>query len=198
MFGCMEPGTKVTAVGRVGNPGSQAHGYSTPAEMLMALQNRSILILGSTTIQDSVMDAFFRTSIIITVDDGTPMLFWLDLWLDGKDISEFAPDLVQEVSRRCHGRRTVDSTFLNNTWIKDLTGPCTLSVLVQYLLLRQRVENIVLNTNTQNCFIRRWCPLGTYLASSTYKAMFYGQTVVSRAKELWGPRFWTSAKFSFG
>jgi hypothetical protein len=75
MFGCMEPGTKATAVGRAGNPGSQAHGYSTPAEMLMALHNRSILILGSTTIQDSVMDTLFRTSIIITVDDGTPMLF---------------------------------------------------------------------------------------------------------------------------
>jgi hypothetical protein len=42
------------------------------------------------------MVALFRVSIIIAIDDGTSMLFWSDPWLDGQDISEFAPDVGQE------------------------------------------------------------------------------------------------------
>jgi hypothetical protein len=50
MLGCMESGAKTTAVGWVGNPRPQAHGYVTPSEMVMALQNIFFSLLGSTYI----------------------------------------------------------------------------------------------------------------------------------------------------
>jgi hypothetical protein len=74
--------------------------------------------------EDPITVAFFRASTTITVGDGTSMLFWSDPWFDGQDVSKIALELVQVVSKRCWGR------LLNNAWIKDITGPYPLLVLV--------------------------------------------------------------------
>jgi hypothetical protein len=51
MSGCLEPSTKIPIAGRAGNPGSQAHGYGSSAEVAMALKNRYVSLVGNTTIQ---------------------------------------------------------------------------------------------------------------------------------------------------
>jgi hypothetical protein len=46
-------------------------------------------------------------------------------------------------------------------------------------------------------FFKPWCTPDTYSASSAYKAMFYGQSQLLRAKQLWSSRALTEFKFHF-
>jgi hypothetical protein len=53
--------------------------------------------------EDKQTTAFFFASVRFRLGSGTTFLFWIDPWLDGKRISEFAPNLVEAVP--AHRRR---------------------------------------------------------------------------------------------
>jgi hypothetical protein len=73
----------------------------------------------------------------------------------------------------------------DQAWISDLTGPLTVPVLVQFVQLRQRLQNFVLHPSLQDRVVWKWCASGQYSCSSAYQAMFLGQTALAGAKELW-------------
>lgn len=75
--------------------------------------------------------------------------------------------------------------LVNNSLMQDITGPITVPVLVQYVYVRERLEQVVLRQGVEDTLLWRWSPLGKYSASSAYNAMFLGQTQVLGAKELW-------------
>jgi hypothetical protein len=80
---------------------------------------------------------------------------------------------------------TVVSALHQNSWIQDILGSLTVTVLMQYLCLREQLQDITLDKNTPDKFEWCWCPSGHYSLRSAYLDMFHGQSVVLGAKELW-------------
>jgi hypothetical protein len=113
-------------------------------------------------VEDVMTTMFFKASVSCLVDDGSSILFWDDPWLDGRSIQDFAPDLWAVVPKRFRCSRTVASALLGNTWICDIVGPYTVPVLVQYVQLGERLMDLVLDSESQDLFIWRWCSSGQY------------------------------------
>jgi hypothetical protein len=90
---------------------------------------------------------------------------------------------VAKVSKRRRSSRTVASALENNNRWQDITGPRTVLVLIQYVLVRERVEQVALLP--EDHLLWRWTASGKYSASLAYNAMFLGQTKVLGARELW-------------
>jgi hypothetical protein len=57
--------------------------------------------------EDEAMWAFFRASVVVTMGNGTSMLFWEEHWLNGQGIKELAPDLVTTVPAKHQYKRTM-------------------------------------------------------------------------------------------
>jgi hypothetical protein len=82
----------------------------------------------------------------------------------------------------------VASSLARCAWIRDITGALTIPVLIQYLQLRQQLDTIDLSLRVEDQITWKWSSLVQYSYSSAYVAMFYGQSVVPGAKELWKVR----------
>jgi hypothetical protein len=108
--------------------------------------------------------------------DDSKFIFWVYAWLDGQSIPQV--DHVATVSKRHRSSRSVASALGSNNWWQDITSPRTVPVLVQYVLVRERVEQVVLLPRVEDHLQWRWTTSGKYTASSTYTAMFLGQTMV--------------------
>jgi hypothetical protein len=81
---------------------------------------------------DSLSQSFFMRLIKLTLGDGNAFLFWTDPWLEGRSITELAPDLLDAVTmRKC--RKTVAEVLSDGAWIRDISGALTVPVLTQYL-----------------------------------------------------------------
>jgi hypothetical protein len=114
--------------------------------------------------------------------------FWQDAWLDSLSIAVSAPDLARAVPRQLRNSRTVAVVHGNEDWIRDITSPRMVPVLIQYVQLRERLQYIILLQETDDRFTWSWLPSGVYMASSAYAGMFAGQAQTLRAKELWKAR----------
>jgi hypothetical protein len=79
------------------------------------------------------------------IGNGRATKFWVDAWLDGCSLVELAPDLLQAVSRRHHKSRLVTDAIDNGRWIQDISGPRTVPVMVQFVLVFQKLQQVVLN-----------------------------------------------------
>jgi hypothetical protein len=117
--------------------------------------------------------------------NGASTLFWLDPWINGQGIAERAPELLEIVDKRKQGSQTVQEVLHNNVWIRAIPGALTIPAIVQYLHLRERIDQVVLQPDVEDTFAWHWSSLGVYLASSVYVALFHGQTSLFRAKEVW-------------
>jgi hypothetical protein len=91
---------------------------------------------------DAISKAFFDASIICSIENGVSTLFWEDPWLDGHYIAVLAPNLVEMVSQRNSRWRTVQQALHDSTWIADISGALTIPVLVQYIQLRVRLQQV--------------------------------------------------------
>jgi hypothetical protein len=86
-------------------------------------------------------------------------------------LREIAPDLVAAVSRHAFRSRRVASTLINHAWIADITGALSISVLVQYLELRQQLDQVLLQAGSQDKqLIWRWTASGQFTTQSAYQA----------------------------
>jgi hypothetical protein len=90
---------------------------------------------------------FFNVSVRCVVGSGTSAMFWMDPWLNGQSIALTMLELAAVVRTYRRNRRTITLALKNNARIQYLTGPLTILVLVQYLLLRQQV-NIMKSLST--------------------------------------------------
>jgi hypothetical protein len=134
--------------------------------------------------EDDVTRAYFKSSIHCIVSDGRSMLFWLDPWVDGCCIMDLALDLLAVVHPRRCNNKTVVSTLAQNAWLRDIVRALTLSVLMQYVHVRERLDAFALDPSSPNNLVWCWCSSSVYSASSTYKAMFHGQSELLGARYL--------------
>jgi hypothetical protein len=91
--------------------------------------------------------------------------------------------------------RTVASALRQNKWIRDLLGPLTVPVLMQYLSLRNRLQDVNLDNNILDQIMWRWCPSGCYSSKSAYLTLFNGQTGMLGTKEAWKIRAPNEVRF---
>jgi hypothetical protein len=66
---------------------------------------------------------------------------------------------------------------------------------VQYLHLRERIHQVVLQRDVQDSVAWRWLALGVYSASSAYAVLNLGQTSLLGAKEVWKSKALMEIKF---
>jgi hypothetical protein len=104
----------------------------------------------------------------------------MTLGLDGRSIQ----DLWTVVRKRYRRSRMVASILLDNGWIRDIAGPYTVLVLVQYVQLRERMMEVALDSASQDRFLWKWCPSGQYSSQTAYSALFLGQTMVHGARQI--------------
>jgi hypothetical protein len=82
---------------------------------------------------DATTESFFQASISCVIRDGESTCFWLD----GRCIGALIPELLAVIPSRAHRQRTVASTLVGHTWIRDITGALMIPMLMQYLTLCQ-------------------------------------------------------------
>jgi hypothetical protein len=92
-----------------------------------------------------------------------------------------APDLVAKHWRRDH---TVASAMMGGAWIAHITGPRTIPMMVQYVLVREALEGVELTHGRPDSLIWWWSSTRVYSASSAFNTMFLGQPQVPRSFEL--------------
>jgi hypothetical protein len=134
---------------------------------------------------DKVASALFRASITLELGDGNSFLFWTDPWLQGQCIADLAPDLLAVVPLTQRKQRSVASAITNGTWSQDILGPLTVPVLMQFLDIHSRIQQVQLTLDLEDRFVWKWTSSGKYTSSSTYSALFLGQTAMAGAKQLW-------------
>jgi hypothetical protein len=92
--------------------------------------------------EDAITNAFFRALVAIKVENDASTLFWTERWINGQGVEELVPDLLAMVPARRRSTRTVRSALCNNSWLHNIGGPLTLSVLTQYMCLRELVDTV--------------------------------------------------------
>lgn len=74
--------------------------------------------------------SFFSTVLTTVIGNGANILFWVDKWINGRRVSDFAPRLFSIVPKRITNRRTVQEALLNRRWIGDIKGALTVGALI--------------------------------------------------------------------
>jgi hypothetical protein len=89
---------------------------------------------------DPITVAFFPASTRFSTGDGKSFFFWIDPWLDDVGLAVSTPDLYAAIPSLIRRARTVADVLHDNAWIHDIRGALTVSVLVQYVELRHRLQ----------------------------------------------------------
>ena len=139
--------------------------------------------------------AMFSMAVEVTIGNGEDALFWTDKWLQGKSVSELAPNLFRAIPNRLTKRRTVRQAIVNRGWIEDIKGALTVQVLSDYLHIWDLVEGTVLQPRTQYRHVWKLSSTGCYSSKSAYNAMFVGSIKFSPSKRIW--KTWAPANCKF-
>lgn len=143
------------------------------------------------------MDAFFRNSLLISLGDGRSVLFWTDKWINGQSAQNIAPFLWETITPKCRRSRSVAQALDHNAWRKDITGPLSIPVLIDYVRLRQATAEVHLNSAVSDSIRWKWSPSGQFMVQSAYRALFIGQTRLAGARELWKTKAPNNCRFFY-
>jgi hypothetical protein len=125
----------------------------------------------------------FHYSTMIQVGNGTSTLFWTDRWLNGRSIEELAPCLISMVGPIIRRKRTMVDALQDNKWVTYIRGGLTMQVLLDFLSIWDRVQEVNL-TDSQDRVIWRWLRDGAFSTASTYRVFFSGQHAIPGARLL--------------
>jgi hypothetical protein len=89
------------------------------------------------------------------------------------------------VPSRWQKQHAVAAALNDDAWIRDIQGPLTVPVIMQYLQLRAMVHDVVLAPDMPDKVCWCWSVFGQYNSRSAYQAPLLGQTALLGAKELW-------------
>jgi hypothetical protein len=83
----------------------------------------------------------------------------------------------------------------NNVWVSDFSGALSVGVLLEYLQLWDTLQDINMQSDTEDTHV--WCftANGQYSAKTAYEAMFVGATEFSPWERIW--KTWAPPKCRF-
>jgi hypothetical protein len=81
-------------------------------------------------------------------------------------------------------RTTVAEALLNDNWVRHISGPLTMQLLVEFGRLCDYVDEVALS-DQPDTFAWRLTADQNYSAASAYGAMFFGSSPILGAKQLW-------------
>jgi hypothetical protein len=139
--------------------------------------------------------AVFQAATIFTLWNGESTFFWIDRWLHGSSVKSIAPAVFAAVSAR-KKKASVAEALHGNAWIRHITGPLTMQVLLEFDHLCDLLEGVKLSTQPDTF---SWRPTAdqNYLAASAYGAMFLGSSSPLGAKLIWKTSAPPRVKFFF-
>jgi hypothetical protein len=121
--------------------------------------------------------------------------FWTDQWLNGSSIKDIAPAVFGVVSGK-KKKETVTEAMHEDAWIRHITGPLTMRILVEFDHLCELLEGVQLSEQPDT-FCWGLTADRSYSAASTYGAMFLGSSSPLGAKLNWKTSAPPSVKFFF-
>lgn len=68
--------------------------------------------------------ALFQASTVVRVGNGEKTLFWTDNWIEGKSVSQIAPNLFNVISSRIRKTRTVATAMTDKRWTRTSEVDC--------------------------------------------------------------------------
>jgi hypothetical protein len=136
---------------------------------------------------------FFASTYMIA-GDGQTGRFWEDRWIDGRSVSQIAPELYAYIPKRRRKGTSIADGLLAHRWARDIQGVIGVRELGQYLLLWRKVEQFT-PTNQPDQMIWRWNASGTYSAKTCYLSMFQGSKSCNAWRLIW--RTWAPPRVKF-
>jgi hypothetical protein len=76
--------------------------------------------------------------------------------LQDQRIGDLAPHLLSAVSAHRRKQNTVAAALHNGTWIFDIVGALTVPAIMQYLMVHQCIQHIVIFPDVLDKFVWRW------------------------------------------
>ena len=120
------------------------------------------------------IECLLAIAVTTTVGNGPSTLFWKDNWLDGKSIQVIALEVAAVVPKRRANKRTVLEALTNQRWLEDIQGQMSSDAVMEYLVLWDLIEGVVLQQDSPDPHIWRLSSSGQYTAKSAYDALFQG------------------------
>lgn len=105
-----------------------------------------------------IVQAMSDIPVVVQLGDGALALFWHDRWIRGQSVETLAPHVYQAVPARVRNSCTVRDALTNNSWISDIKGGRTFSLLRDFLRLLDCLDGVALYSQDQ--FIWRWSSYG--------------------------------------
>lgn len=89
--------------------------------------------------------AIFQAATVFNLGNGESTHFWTDRWLNGASIEELAPTVFTTVSARKRKALVADA-MTNNEWVRHITGPLTMQVVIEVEKIYDLLETVELAT----------------------------------------------------
>jgi hypothetical protein len=86
----------------------------------------------------------FNAATVISIGDGRSTFFWTDRWLDGFCVRDISPMVFDAVGAR-KKRTTVAEALLNDNWVRLISGPLTMQLLVEFGRLCDCIDEVALS-----------------------------------------------------
>lgn len=128
--------------------------------------------------------AVFQAATSCALGDGASTFFWTDNWLQGSCVKNIAPTMFAAVPKRRHST-TVAHALSRRTWVRHISGPRTMHLIIEFWELWQMVQQVQLTPGTPDTFVWRWTADGAYSAASAYGGMFTGSSTPLGGKLIW-------------
>jgi hypothetical protein len=131
---------------------------------------------------DSRDRELFAASTTVTIGNGETALFWTSSWANGQAPKIFAPTLFRKAKRK---KITVQKALQDNRWMSHITPIETTIEIQEYVMLWEAVQQIQLDTSSEDTIIWRWTSDGEYTTKSAYRIQFEGSFCKLRILPIW-------------
>ncbi|ONM30676.1 hypothetical protein ZEAMMB73_Zm00001d040162 [Zea mays] len=141
------------------------------------------------------VEALINVAVVSQLGDGQDILFWKDRWLNGRRISEVAPEVLEHVPKCVVSKRLVKDALTNLNWVADIRGALSVRALAQVLDLCDLLEGLVLQPGIPDKHSWKFSASGDYSSSSAYQVLLLGAVEFRPAERIW--KTWAPRKCKF-